>query len=251
MDDSTLDFSLAGKTAVVTGGAGGIGRAVAEAFVKKGAEVAIIDADPRAHEIAAGISPGVFAVVRDITAEIEIERAVGEIARRFGKIDVLCNIAGLGHGREAENITAEEWNGVVAVNMTALFFMCKHVGRLMIERGAGGKIINMASQAGIVGLELHACYGATKAAVINIKTLANEWGRYGITVNTVSPTVVMTPMSAAHWAGERGENFLKQVPLGRFGTVEEIAACFVFLASGASDLMTGANIVMDGGFTIR
>jgi len=247
-----LNFSLAGKTAIITGGASGIGRAAAEMFARKGAEVAIIDVSPGVFEAAAEISPDALAVRADITKTSEIDRAIGEVLARFGKVDALCNIAGVGQYTPAVDITEDEWASVAAVNMTALFFICQRVGREMITRGKGGKIINMASQAGVVGLENHACYGATKAAVINItKTLANEWGRYGINVNCVSPTVILTPMAAAFWAGERGENHKRQIPLGRFGSPEEAAACFVYLASDAASLITGENLVIDGGFTIR
>ena len=245
------DFSLAGKTAVITGGASGIGKAAAGLFVKKGAEVAVIDVNPDTEKITAGISPDIFPVTADITVMPEIDAAVGAVIKRFGKIDVLLNIAGLGHGENAENITEEDWDRVAAVNMKALFFMCQRVGREMIKRGNGGKILNMASQAGVVGLEMHALYGATKAAVINItKVLANEWGRYNINVNTVSPTVILTPMSIRHWVGERADEFLKKIPLGRFGAPEEAAACFVYLASDAANLITGENLVIDGGFTV-
>ena len=246
-----INFMLTGKVAIITGGASGIGSAAAEMFAAKGTDVAIVDINPQVEEIAARISPDVLAVKADITQTSEIDKSVQAVSERFGKIDILCNIAGLGHSGNAVNITEEDWQKVVAVNMTALFFMAQRAGRYMIKQGTGGKIINMASQAGIVGLDLHACYGATKAAVINItKTLANEWGKYKINVNAVSPTVVLTPMSREAWRGERGEEFMKKIPIGRFGSMEEIAGCCVYLASDAANLITGENIVMDGGFTV-
>jgi len=250
--NTIYDFSQRGKRAVITGGASGIGNAVARAFAQRGAKVAIIDMNPDIEKAAADISPDVMAVKADITKTGEIDCALDKIAGRFGGIDVLCNIAGVGQSVSAEEISEGEWDNIVSVNMTALFFMCQRAGRYMIEQGTGGKIINMASQAGIVGLDMHVCYGATKAAVINItKTLAVEWGKYGITVNSVSPTVIMTPMSIKHWSGERGDNLKKLIPMGRFGTVEEAAACFVYLASDAANLITGENLVIDGGYTIQ
>ena len=249
-----INFSLSGKTAIITGGASGIGRATAEMFAAKDAEVAIIDVNPQVYDVTAEISKNskdVFAVQADITKTSEIDRAVQVVSDRFGKINILCNIAGLGHSDNAENITEDDWQKVVSVNMTALFFMAQKVGRYMINQKTGGKIINMASQAGIVGLDLHACYGATKAAVINItKTLANEWGKYKINVNAISPTVVPTPMAREFWSGDRGNELMKKIPIGRFGEMDEIAACCVYLASDAANLITGENIVMDGGFTI-
>ena len=251
MNEFDINFSLKGKVALITGGASGIGKATAELFSAKGASVAIVDVNMDTEGIAARISPDVMGVRADITVTSEIDRVIESVSERFGRIDILCNIAGLGHSDNAENITEADWEKVVSVNMTALFFMCQRVGRHMIRRGAGGKIINMSSQAGIVGLAQHACYGATKAAVINItKTLANEWGKYKINVNAVSPTVILTPMSSEYWSGERGEDFLKKIPLNRFGSMAEAAACFVFLASDAANLITGENLVIDGGFTI-
>ena len=120
-----------------------------------------------------------------------------------------------------------------------------------VEESFGGKIINMTSQAGIMGLPRHALYGAAKAGVINItKTLANEWGRYHINVNAVSPTVVLTPLAVKCWGGERGQEFLKSVPAGRFCDPSEPAACCLFLASDMADMITGENLVIDGGFTV-
>jgi len=251
MNEFDIDFSLKSKVALITGGAGGIGKATAEMFVAKGASVAVTDINEDTEAIAAEISPRVLAIRADITSTSEIDRVVQSVSARFGKINILCNIAGLGHGDIAENITEKDWERIVAVNMTALFFMCQRVGRYMIKQGTGGKIINMASQAGIVGLAEHACYGATKAAVINItKTLANEWGKHKINVNAVSPTVILTPMSKAYWVGERAEDFLRKIPLNRFGSMAEAAACFVYLASDAANLITGENLVIDGGFTV-
>ena len=251
MNDFDINFSLTDKTALITGGASGIGKATAEMFAAKGASVAIIDINEDTEKIGAEISPEIFSIRADITLTSEIDRVVQAVSNRFGKIDILCNIAGLGHSDNAENIDETDWEKVVAVNMTALFFMCQRVGRFMIRQGTGGKIINMSSQAGIVGLAQHACYGATKAAVINItKTLANEWGKYNINVNAVSPTVILTPMCEDYWSGERAENFLKKIPIGRFGSMAEAAACFVYLASDAANLITGENLVIDGGFTV-
>ena len=245
-----INFMLTGKVAVITGGASGIGRATAELFANKGAKLALFDINKETASIAKEISPEAIGLRLDITDVDAIDRAIGEVVSAFGRIDILCNIAGLGHSDNAENISKDVFDRIIAVNLTGLFFMCQRVGLVMIKQG-GGKIINMSSQAGIVGLSQHALYGATKAAVINItKTLANEWGRYKINVNAVSPTVILTPMSAAYWSGERGEEFLKKIPMGRFGYMDEAAACFLYLASGAADLISGENLVLDGGFTV-
>jgi len=122
----------------------------------------------------------------------------------------------------------------------------------MIAAGKGGKIINMASQAGIVAIDGHVAYSASKAGVLAVtRALALEWGKYNITVNAISPTVILTPMSAEYWSGTRGEAHLSLIPAGRFGYPDEVAACALFLASDAANLVNGANLVIDGGFSIR
>lgn len=245
------NFMLTDKVTIITGGAGSIGFSTAELFVKKGAKVALFDVAKDMQSVADKLGSDAIGVRVDITDVDEINAAVAKVKEHFGRIDILCNIAGLGHSDNAENITKEQWEKVVAVNMTGLFFMCQSVGKVMIEQGFGGKIINMSSQAGVVGLWGHALYGATKAAVVNItKTLANEWGKYNINVNSVAPTVILTPMAADYWGGARGDEFLKGVPIGRFGFPAEAGACFVFLASDAADMITGENLVIDGGFTV-
>jgi NAD(P)-dependent dehydrogenase (short-subunit alcohol dehydrogenase family) len=246
-----IGFSLKGKTAIITGGASGIGLVTAEMFFEKDAQVIIFDVNNKVEQIAKTISENCMGIQVDITDENSIDFALAQVVNSFGKIDILCNIAGIGFTDDAVDIQKDHWQKVINVNLTGLFFMCQHVGRIMIEQGNGGKIINMASQAGIVGLLQHACYGATKAAVINItKVLAHEWGEYKINVNAVSPTVIKTPMTEEYWSGERAEKLTGRMPLGRFGKPEEVAACFVFLASDASGMITGENLVIDGGYTI-
>ena len=246
-----INFDLNDKVAIITGGASGLGYATAELFLKKGATVVIFDIGDKVYEVAKNLSVDCVGIKTDITNEDEIDAAIEKVLSLYGRIDILCNIAGLGYTSNAENISKPDWEKVVSVNMTGLFFMCQRVGRIMIKQNIGGKIINMASQAGLVGLFQHACYGATKAAVINItKVLAHEWGKYQINVNSVSPTVIKTPMTKEYWSGERSENLLKRMPVGRFGYPEEVAACFVFLASDASNMITGENLVIDGGYTI-
>ena len=245
------NFMLTDKVSIITGGAGVIGKATAKMFARKGAKVAVFDVNGNMEDVAKEIAPDALGMKVDLTDNKAIEDAVKAVKEHFGRIDVLCNIAGQGHDGPAEEITPQDWERVVSVNMTGLFFMCQSVGKVMIQQGFGGKIINMSSQAGVVGLAGHALYGATKAAVINItKVLANEWGKYNINVNAVSPTVILTPMCMASWGGEKGRQFLKGVPIGRFGFPDEAAGCFVFLASDAADMITGENLVIDGGFTV-
>ena len=140
----------------------------------------------------------------------------------------------------------------MAVNLKAVYLLSQVVGRRMIARGEGGKIVNLASQAGLIALDRHLAYCASKAGVISLtKVLALEWGKHGINVNSISPTVVLTELGKKAWAGEVGEAMKKKIPFGRFAQPEEIAACALFLASGAADMVHGENLVIDGGYTVQ
>jgi NAD(P)-dependent dehydrogenase (short-subunit alcohol dehydrogenase family) len=246
------NFMIKDMVAIVTGGASGIGKATASLFAEKGAKVILFDRSDDVKEVACEISQGASGVKLDITDMKQIDNAVTEVKEEFGAINILCNIAGLGSASWANEITQEEWNRILSVNLTALFFMSQRVGREMIAAGKGGKIINMASQAGIVAIDGHVAYSASKAGVLAVtRALALEWGKYNITVNAISPTVILTPMSAEYWSGTRGEAHLSLIPAGRFGYPDEVAACALFLASDAANLVNGANLVIDGGFSIR
>lgn len=251
--DKTFDknFNITNKVTIITGGASGIGLATAKLLAEKGAKIVLFDRSEKVKEIAKEINKNAIGIKLDITDNKQIEDAVQKVNEELGDIDILCNIAGLGHSNEAENISGKEWNDVMSVNLTALFFMSQAVGRMMIKNKKGGKIINMASQAGVVAIDNHVAYSTSKAGVIAItRGLALEWGKYGICVNALSPTVVLTPMSAEYWSGERGEAHISQIPTGRFAYPEEIAAGVLFLASDASNMVNGTNLVIDGGFTI-
>ena len=246
------NLSLEGKTAVITGGASGIGRATAGMMVRKGARVVILDRDPRVGEAAEEIGNGTLGLVADLTDYDQVEASFQEILKTAGGIDIVCNIAGLGSGTPAEKITKEEFLRVINVNLNAVFFVSQVAGRIMLRQGRGGRIINMSSQAGVVALHGHVAYSASKAGLMAVtRDLALEWGKYGITVNSVAPTVVMTPMAKDYWVGERGAAHLAQIPAGRFAEMDEIAMAFVYLASDAAAMINGANLVVDGGFTIN
>lgn len=246
------NLSLEGKTAVITGGASGIGRATAGMMVRKGARVVILDRDPRVGEVAKEIGNGTLGLTADLTDYDQVEASFQEVLRTAGGIDIVCNIAGLGSGTPAEKITKEEFLRVINVNLNAVFFVSQVAGRIMLRQGRGGRIINMSSQAGVVALHGHVAYSASKAGLMAVtRDLALEWGKYGITVNSVAPTVVMTSMAKDYWVGERGLAHLAQIPAGRFAEMDEIAMAFVYLASDAAAMINGANLVVDGGFTIN
>ena len=240
-----IDFRLDGRLAVVVGGSGGIGHAVVRAFTAQGATVVVVD---RAGQPSAGETEFVGC---DITDPTQVDDAIGMIMAKHHRIDILVNSAGVVALAPAELLGSAEWNRTLLINLTGSFHTCQAVGRVMLEQGQGA-IINIASQAGTVALDGHAAYCASKAGLIGLtKVLASEWGGRGITVNCVSPTVVLTALGAAAWDGPKGEAFRKEIPTGRFAEPEEVAAAVTFLASSSARMINGADLLIDGGFTIR
>lgn len=247
------DFSLSGKVALITGGAAGIGRAIADLYADKGADLILVDLSEDVHEVArelAGRGVRTHAVATDLTVKANIESAVSEALATFGRIDILVNNAGVVLLDPAETISEDYWDRTMAINLKAPFLLSQLVGREMIKAGHG-KIVNLASQAGVVALNRHIAYCASKGAIIMMtRVLALEWGRHGICVNAISPTVTLTELGKQAWGGKVGDDFKKMIPVGRFAYPEEIAACALFLASQAADMINGENLVIDGGYTI-
>jgi NAD(P)-dependent dehydrogenase (short-subunit alcohol dehydrogenase family) len=246
-----FDFGLGGRTALVTGAASGIGAAVAAAFAAKGARVAVVDMNLDAARTQADGLPGAQAFACDVTDSASVEAAVREVLGSFGRIDILVNSAGIVDLAPAEDISLRAWQRTLDVNLTGSFLMAQAVGRAMIRQG-GGKIVNLASQAGSVAIDGHVAYCASKFAVIGMtKTLALEWGKHGITVNSISPTVVLTELGRKAWDGPKGEAMKALIPSGRFAEPDEIAAAAVFLASSGADMINGADLLVDGGYTVK
>jgi NAD(P)-dependent dehydrogenase (short-subunit alcohol dehydrogenase family) len=248
------DFRLTDRVAMVTGAARGIGKAIAQLYAEKGADVILVDMLEDVKEVAASLSQfgrKGLPLVADITKVDQVKRVVEESIREFKSIDILVNNAGIVLLDDAENLQDGDWEKTIAINLTAPFIMSKYVGREMIQRKSG-KIVNIASQAGIIALDKHVAYCTSKAGIIGLtKVLALEWAEFNINVNAISPTVVLTELGKKAWAGEVGEAMKKKIPVRRFGYPEEIAAVALFLASDAADMITGENVVIDGGYSIQ
>ena len=202
--DVDLDFSLDSRTAIVTGGASGIGAAIAAAYIAKGARVAIVDASGEGADRQAS-ALGERAVGRrcDVTDDGSVTTCVAELAEQLGRIDVLVNCAGVARLAPAEELALSDWDLTLAVNLTGVFRMCQVVGRIMLAQG-NGKVISIASQAASVALDQHAAYCASKFGLVGLtKVLASEWAGRGVTANTISPTVVLTDLGRQAWSGEQ------------------------------------------------
>jgi D-sorbitol dehydrogenase (acceptor) len=250
---------LKGKTAIVTGGAKGIGSAIVERFVAEGARVAIADiALGEAESLAGRLSDAAFAVRLDVTRPDSIAAAVEAVCTRWGGIDILVNNAAVFDLAPVVEVTERSWDILFDVNVKGLFFTLQAVARHMIGQGRGGKIINMASQAGRRGEALVSVYCATKAAVISLTQSAGlDLIKHRINVNGISPGVVDTPMWAEVDAlfaryenrplGEKKRLVGEAVPYGRMGLPEDHAGAAVFLASSDSDFVVAQTLNVDGG----
>jgi NAD(P)-dependent dehydrogenase (short-subunit alcohol dehydrogenase family) len=253
--DALAAFRLDGKIAVVTGGARGIGRATVAALAGAGAAVAILDRDATTAEATAralaGSGPGITVHAADVTDEASLERAFATIMQHHGGVDLLVNSAGIGLRHAAIDHPLQDWNTVVAVNLTGVFLCARIAARSMISRG-GGAIVNLASIMGFSGGGLYpnVSYQATKGAVVNMtRALAVEWAQSGIRVNAVAPTWVRTDLTAA-LLDQPGisERIAELTPLRRLATTEEVANAILFLASPAAAMITGHTLPVDGGF---
>lgn len=250
-------FDLTGKVAIVTGAAAGLGRAIANGLAVFGADVACVDLDLRGAEAVAaevrGYGRRAIAVACNVSQPLEVERTVAGVEAAFGRIDVLVNNAGIGRRAPAEEMTKEQWDDVIAVDLTGAFLFAQAVGRVMI-RQQGGRIINIASVAGQVGLKTgNANYCAAKGGLIALtRALALEWAKHNVLVNAVAPTHIHTPLIAGLLQDpERKAYFLGNIPLGRLGEPREVVGPVIFLASAAATLVTGATLNVDGGHTAQ
>jgi NAD(P)-dependent dehydrogenase (short-subunit alcohol dehydrogenase family) len=252
---TTADFSLAGRVALVTGASRGIGRACALACAGAGADViaGVRNPDDGAKlvdEIKA-LGRRALAVQMDLADLPGVRAGIAQAQKHFGRIDVLVNNVGLGPENLAENVREEDFDLTVNINLKGTFFTTQAVAKLMMAQKSG-RIINISSQAGSVVLKGEAIYCMSKAAINHLtRCLAFEWASYGITVNSVSPTFISTDGTAPALADPQfRQQVLSHIPLGRIGNPIDVAGTVVFLASPAASLITGANILVDGGWSV-
>jgi NAD(P)-dependent dehydrogenase (short-subunit alcohol dehydrogenase family) len=252
-------FDLSGRVAVVTGGGSGLGQGIAEGYAQMGAAVSVVDINP---ETAQGTADGIntaggtaMAVSCDVTQGDQVKAAVAQTLQEFGKIDILVANAGIGDRNLAEEMTFEQWDRVMAINLTGVWLFDQEVGRHMIKRGEGGRIINMSSIGGIIGVETgNANYCASKGGIIAMtRCLAIEWAKYNILVNAIAPTHSRTPLieKLMRDKPEVRTYFLGNIPLGRLGEIVDVVGPAIFLASDAAAFVTGHVLVADGGHTAR
>lgn len=254
---SSPNFRLDDRVAVITGSGSGIGEAAAWALARSGAGVVITelpDRFERAQAIATGIQRETgrrtLALPLDVTRTDQIEATMERVETELGSIDILVNSAGVNRTKPALEISEDDWDFVLGVNLKGLFFCCQAAGRKMIPRGRG-KIVNLASINGVVGFYKRAPYCASKGGVVNLtRELAVEWASSGVNVNAVGPTYTETPLTIPTLSDpETRAEILRRTPMGRIGQVSDIVGAIVFLASPASDLITGQTLLVDGGWT--
>ena len=244
------DFDLAGKVCVITGAGRGIGRGIAESLARHGATVVLTGRTAATlAEAAAAIGAAASTQIADVAREADVAALRDAVLARHGRIDVLVNNAGINPvWRGIEKTNLADWQAIIDTNLTGTFLCCKYLGGAM-ERG--GSVINVSSIAGHVGLTRSVPYCASKGGVEMLtKALALDWAKRGVRVNCLAPGYVDTDLTHGVLTHEvHGKPFLDHVPMGRFGTAQEMGGAVVFLASDASAYMTGQSVVVDGGWT--
>ena len=244
---------LEGKVALITGGARGIGKKIAQRFISEGASIAVCDVNPdEAQSTAAELSSDgcdVRAYMMNVADEANVAEAVKKVMDDFGRIDILVNNAGITRDNLMLRMKQEDWNAVLSVNLTGTFNVSKSVVRFMVK-ARSGRIVNIASVVGVMGNAGQVNYSASKAGVIGLtKTMAKEFASRSITVNAIAPGYIQTEMTE-HINEQAKEAFLKAIPLNRPGTPEDVSGTALFLASDDASYITGQVVCVDGGMVM-
>ncbi|MBW1697035.1 MAG: glucose 1-dehydrogenase [Deltaproteobacteria bacterium] len=256
MEHSHAEFDLTGKVAIVTGAGRGIGYHISLALARYGADLMLCSRNVRELEAVAEkvqrLNRKVVARQMDIRKIFEIQQMVKDVVGNFGRIDILVNNAGINIPQWAVDVTEDAWDDIMATNLKGLFFCSQAVGKVMIQQRKG-KIINVSSQAGSVGLIRRAAYCSSKGGVNQLtRVLAIEWAKYNINVNAIAPTFIETPFTEPMFKEKRFKEYvLDNIPLGRIGKPKDVIGAVIFLASEASDLVTGHTLLIDGGWTAQ
>ena len=244
------------RSALVTGASQGLGAAIALRLARDGFDVAVTELDQSAlGETVSRIEATgrrAVAIELDLRSQVSIAGAIARAARAFGALDVLVNNAGVTLRRDAIEVTPEEWDAVLDVNLKGTFFMCQQMAKHLVERGRSGRIVNLASTHGVAALAKRSTYGISKGGVIHLtRVLAFEWAKLGISVNAVAPGTIETPSRAAYFVENPDvrEAMLARVPAGRFATADELAGAVSYLAGGDASFVTGQTLLLDGGLT--
>jgi len=251
---STELFNLKGKSAIVVGGSKGLGKGMATALSSAGANVVIASRSQSALNLAAKdieqqTENKILPISFDVSKEGDTERLAKQTLNEFGSIDILVNSAGMNIRKPAEDVTKEDWDTLMEVQLKGVFFTCQEVGKIMIKQKKG-KIINLASLTSKLGLPNMIAYCAAKGGIVQMtRALATEWAKYNINVNAIGPGYYKTEQTKALFDDkERLEGLLRRIPMGRTGLPEDLAGAVIFLSSEASNYLTGQTIYVDGGW---
>lgn len=245
-------FKLDGKVAIVTGSNTGLGQGICKAYVEAGAKVVGISRRP-STETAEMLGENFYNVIADLSSCDVIPEIIGETVAKFGRVDILVNNAGVIKRQDSIEVSEEDWDTVLNVNLKTVFFLTQAVAQQFLKQGSGGKIINIASMLAYQGGIRVPSYAASKSAVKGITmSLANEWAKHGINVNGIAPGYMATNNTQAlRQDEERSSDILARIPAGRWGTPDDLAGAAVYLASPASDYVNGFTLAVDGGWLGR
>lgn len=245
-------FSLEDKTVLITGGNGGLGRALAFGLRAAGARVAVTGRNPEKNTaIAQELGDASLVLSLDVRQEDAVQHTIAQVVDHFGRLDILVNNAGLFRGGSVLELSRDDWDAVISTHLTGSFLCAKHAAKTMVTQGSGGKIINIGSIYSLFGAPDFADYGSAKAGILGLtRALATELAPYNIQVNSILPGWYETDLTRGMPTTPLGETIRRKTPAGRWGEPQELVGTAVFLASAASDFVTGVSIPVDGGYSI-